>query len=691
MDIVFAEAFGRWRGRDSLRSGMLAASAVSGASPTPMAAAGRCLAGVLLHPTTLCIEGEGGGACRSFSGAWCTEDKERDDSLQGGHAHRQDQHSTAGARSSARPASPVLSPADGKVCVLEHAAVLVGGVGLVRHIHSLISSRLSGCCQAGNEVLAAQQNERFSRAFRIVLQPYCEDADMDVDETSEPDTSLVAEKTESMLKEYELVEAAALEQRIVEFRNEQNALLEQRLQRAKEEQSWMIRQLAKAGALKQRAMQSSAASDDAAAYDPLADGDAHAYQSSEESDASSPHRHEGEAGSVKPASPSSMLVGSLQQNSLAMLSGLNTTRVERLAQQTPAAIHDTEAPSEERPDAMPSPLFEKIVPSAMPTSMLTRTIVEGTQSTSTQGSNNGNNNNSDSHSNLRKRLLSSQDGGGLNEETIDDGDDGDDNDDLFLLDEEEDVNGANAPQPVVGSLQDSAAYYPRDGDSSSRATSRPGMHFGTSMMMPAHDQFYTASLSQSVSDLSGSVGSGRWKQRSRKKYLPDIDADAERWLDRVAEEDAAAGDDEARDGLSALRQQTNIFSSKGQSPTESSGHMFATSLPINIHRQQAPSNRPRKARVPGGGDDDAAMSALPMPSTATGIAAIRAGSMVNESRATADLHHLANEFDSDIDDDDDEGKEFVAPHLLAARTYTDSNRAIFGSMPRSSRIHSVAI
>ncbi|KAI8053233.1 hypothetical protein BDF22DRAFT_683384 [Syncephalis plumigaleata] len=591
-------------------------------------------------------------------------------------------------------ATPSLSPADGRVCVLEQATVL-----------------------AGKEIIAAQQNERFSRAFRVILQTSNDDIDMEDDnEANVLETSLITEKTEHMLKEYELVEEAAIEQRVIEYRNEQNALLGKRMQQAKHEQSLMIRQLLKANSLRNRATLSSDIHDDAS-NDQLLPLllDTQNYQSSDDNadnlsdnDAATDYNNDTAGTSFK---PSSMLVGSLQQNNLAMLSGLNTTRVERLAQQAPAIASEvstttttttTTTTSDDDNSQMASPLFEKVVPSSLSTSMLSRTLADNSHhSIGAKSDNNSSNNNG----HIRKGLLSSQTSR-LNEEDINDAGMDNDDDDLFLLDEETEADDMNTNQPYVGSLRDNQFYQGNNmRDIASSITSRPGMHFGTSMMTTPHSNNNNyggvgipTSLSQSMSsNMSTSIGAaGKWKQRPRQKYLPELDDndhdndddddDDDKWLGRVTEESSLVGDDEARDGLSALRQQTNILYNRGQSPTESTSgghHMFATSLPINIHRQKPPSNRAaRKAKLP----NDGAMNALPVSSTATGIAAIRAGSLINDPRANAEL---LNDLSNDFDTDDDE--EFVAPHLLAARTYTDSNRAIFGSIPRSSRIHSVAI
>jgi hypothetical protein len=237
------------------------------------------------------------------------------------------------------------------------------------------------------------------------------------------ETTLITEKTERMLKEYELVEEAAIEQRVIEYRNEQNTFLEKRMQQAKQEQSLMIRQLLKANTLRHRTTVSSGT------YDDQILSDTKDYQSSDENDNNlSANDDEDISTSIK---PSSMLVGSLQQNNLAMLSGLNTTRVERLAQQTvtvtrePSITTTTSSSttttatipitSDDKNSQMDSPLFEKVVPSSSSTSMLTRTFAQNPHSINTTSDDNDNSNTG----NIRKGLLSSQ-ASRLNEESIND-------------------------------------------------------------------------------------------------------------------------------------------------------------------------------------------------------------------------------------------------------------------------------
>ncbi|KAI9593167.1 hypothetical protein BDF19DRAFT_448790 [Syncephalis fuscata] len=558
------------------------------------------------------------------------KEKRRDDQSHGLHGNSND--SITHTRHTGQQPVLARSPPDGTVCVLEHASAL-----------------------AGKEIVNAQQNEQFSWAFKIVIQ-HCDNEDdiqAEMNDIHALESNRATEKTKATLKDYELTEMAALEQRVTDFRSTQNELLEKRMQRAKEDQTAIIRQLLRADTLRQQALSQSSEESGSTSHSRatsftghISSQDIDHQPSSEESDSS---MHE----IAETNRPSSIVIGSLKQGGFSLLAGLNTTRAERLAQQAPTATRDNESLIEDKQQQTAPILFEKVLPSTAST--LTRVMTQDTQY-------------------QKGDVLNGKKSTYGNKNTNDYGNDKDeDEDDLFLLDEEADLDDTIDTQPIAGSFRESGSYFGAEQRETNDMISRPGMHFGTSMM--PQDSRYMP-LSQSMSGLSGSIGTGGWKQRSRHKYLPDFEDD--RSLDQVNEEDLSVLDDESRDGLTALRQQTNAVYGKGQSPSETSHHMFATSLPINIHRQ--PLNQLKKKPA----NDKDSMNVLPVSSTVTGIAAVMAGSQVNRPLVGGDLYDASNDLDSEDD-------EFVAPHLLAARTYTESNEAIFGSMPRSSRIHSVAI
>jgi hypothetical protein len=283
---------------------------------------------------------------------------------------------------------------------------------------------------------------------------------------------------------------------------------------------------------------------------------------------------------------------------------------------------------------------------------------------------------------------------------------------VFLLDEEAALELADeTPDGQTTSTVETKNAYAERG-ATTQTTSRPGMHFGTSVMP---DRYGTSMLNAMQTPFGSVAEPGTWRRRSRKKFLPDFDTPL------------YEHEDESRDGLAALRQQHH----GSQSPADEydARRFFATSLPINI-QQKDPKKGSHLRRMPPVPEEHkplptfdevmakslkaAGDTTTTIPPSLTAYSALQDraqqeddsenflagghsfsyGTRTRRNRysidhAGVDLH--AGKPTDEHGDDSVSSGGFVAPHLLAAQTYTDDHEAVFGEMPRSARLNNVAI